>query len=55
MTTPALEAKRKSRAHENNAGQKGTKHMSNANGQKLSGKVAVVTGGSHYRGESYSG
>jgi 3-oxoacyl-[acyl-carrier protein] reductase len=25
---------------------KGTKHMSNNNGQKLAGKVAVVTGGS---------
>jgi 3-oxoacyl-[acyl-carrier protein] reductase len=46
MTTPALEEKRKFHAHENNTGQKGTKHMSNNNGQKLAGKVAVVTGGS---------
>src|SRR5438046_7971872 len=46
MTTPALEEKRKFHAHENNTGQKGTKHMSNNNGQKLAGKVAVITGGS---------
>jgi len=44
-----LEEKRKFRAHENNEEQKnkkGTKHMNNNNGQKLAGKVAVVTGGS---------
>jgi len=41
-----LEEKRKFHAIENNTGQKGTKHMSNNNGQKLAGKVAVVTGGS---------
>jgi 3-oxoacyl-[acyl-carrier protein] reductase len=46
MTTSASEAKRKFHAHENNTGQKGTKHMSDNNGQKLAGKVAVVTGGS---------
>src|SRR5437870_2039936 len=46
MTTPALEEKREFHAHENNTGQKGKKHMSNNNGQKLAGKVAVVTGGS---------
>ena len=46
MTTPALEEKRKFRGHKNNENKERTKHMSNNNGQKLAGKVAVVTGGS---------
>src|SRR6266480_2197159 len=46
MTTPALEEKRKFHAHENNTGQEGTKHMNNNNGQRLAGKVALITGGS---------
>ncbi len=50
MTTSALEEKRESHFHksdeQNAEKQKWTKHMSNNNGQKLAGKVAVVTGGS---------
>src|SRR5437879_13602841 len=44
-TMSVSEEKRKSRAHKNNTEQK-TKYMSNNNGQKLAGKVALVTGGS---------
>jgi NAD(P)-dependent dehydrogenase (short-subunit alcohol dehydrogenase family) len=41
-----LEEKRKSRILKNNAEQKqNRKHMSNNNGQKLAGKIAVITGG----------
>jgi NAD(P)-dependent dehydrogenase (short-subunit alcohol dehydrogenase family) len=46
MTTSALEEKLKSQLLKNNEEQKqATKHMSNNNGQKLAGKIAVITGG----------
>lgn len=44
MTTSPLEEKRKSRILKNNAEQN-RKYMSNNNGQKLAGKIAVITGG----------
>src|SRR5580765_8102507 len=46
MTMSALEEKRKPHILKNNEEQKQTtKHMSNNNGQKLAGKIAVITGG----------
>ena len=45
MTTSLSEAKRKPPHFKKNAEQK-TKYMSNNNGQKLAGKIALVTGGS---------
>jgi len=41
----ALEEKRKSHILKNHEEQKRRKHMSNNNGQKLAGKIAVITGG----------
>src|SRR6266567_669758 len=56
MTTPALEGKHKSHAQENNENKnkKGTKHMNNNNGEKLAGKVALITGGSRGIGAAIS-